>query len=191
MNIHPALINAASRGDRKAQYDLYRMCYPMLMATGMRYLKDKHEAAAVVNEAFVKIVQHLPNYTFGDVPFGAWAHRIMVNKLIDAFRREKKWRESVSFPEKWIEPANAQGERNEGELQLDAAYLQELLQRLPDATQHVFNLFAIEGYSHREISDLLGISEGTSKWHVNNARQQLQSWIKARNSAEQEYGKHR
>jgi RNA polymerase sigma factor (sigma-70 family) len=173
------MLNAAHRGDRKAQYALYRACYPVLMAVCARYKRDAQEAVAALNGGFLKIVQHLDRYQRDEVPFEAWIRRIMINTVIDEFRREKKWRELTVFTED-IERAHPQEpiDWNEAEQRLDVQYLENLLRRLPPVTQQVFNLFALDGFSHREIAELLGMSEGTSKWHVNHARTKLQIWVK-------------
>jgi len=180
VNLDPQLLQAAHKGDRKAQYALYRACFPVLMAVGMRYKRDKQDAVAAVNTGFLKIIQHLDRYKGDEVPFEAWIRRVMINTVIDEFRKEKKWRELTVFTEdiERVYPAEPI-DWNEADLRLDAQYLESLLQKLPPMTQKVFNLFALDGFSHPEISALLGMSEGTSKWHVSRARAQLQGWIKA------------
>ncbi len=177
MNVDPLLLQAAHRGDRKAQYALYRDCFPVLMAVCARYQRDEQATAAAVNNGFLKIIQHLDRYD-PEAPFIAWIRRIMINTLIDEFRREKKWRAQTTFPEdieREVPPEAV--DWNEAEQRLHVQYLESLLRRLPPMSQKVFNLFAVDGFSHREIAALLGISEGTSKWHVNQARHQLQVWI--------------
>ena len=176
MTVDPLLLQAAHRGDRKAQYALYRDCFPVLMSVCVRYRRDDQEAAAAVNSGFLKIIQHLDRYD-PEVPFVAWIRRIMINTLIDEFRREKKWRAQTTFPEDIERAANGAVDWNEAEQRLNVQHLESLLRRLPPMSQKVFNLFAVDGFSHREIADLLGISEGTSKWHVSQARRQLQVWI--------------
>lgn len=102
----------------------------------------------------------------------------MINTMIDMFRRDKKWRDAVVYVDE-IAPGGALDHTtwNDAEHQLNAQYLESLLRRLPPVTQQVFNLFALDGFSHREIGEMLDMSEGTSKWHVSFARKQLQSWI--------------
>lgn len=180
MNLDPQMLKAAHAGDRKAQYALYRSCFPILMAVCMRYKRDKQEAVAALNDGFLKIVNNLDRYKREEVPFEAWIRRIMINTIIDAFRKDKKWRELTVFTEH-IEQAYPEEpiQWNEAEQALNVNYLEGLLRRLPPVTRHVFNLFALDGYSHKEIGEILQISEGTSKWHVNHARVQLQSWIKS------------
>ena len=93
MQIDPQILLAAQRGDRKAQYQLYRICYPVLMAVCARYHRDEQDAVSALNNGFLKITQKLDTWRSGEVPFEAWIRRIMINTLIDMFRREKKWRE--------------------------------------------------------------------------------------------------
>ncbi|MBK7937279.1 MAG: sigma-70 family RNA polymerase sigma factor [Lewinellaceae bacterium] len=179
MNIDPQLLQAAHRGDRKAQYALYRVCFPVLMAVCVRYRRDEQEAVSALNNGFLKIIQHLDRYRRDEVPFEAWIRRIMINTAIDEFRREKKWRDLTVFSDEIErEYPHEPVDWNEAEQRFSVQHIEGLLRRLPPVTQHVFNLFALDGFSHREISELLGMSEGTSKWHVSNARKQLQSWIK-------------
>jgi RNA polymerase sigma-70 factor (ECF subfamily) len=179
MTVTPELLEAAREGARKAQYELYQQCYPVLMATCLRYRRDESEAAAALNDGFLKILQNLHRYS-PEVPFIAWIRRIQINTLIDMFRREAKWRDQVLLSEKIEQQSDAAAvDWNEADRKFDAEQLEVLLQRLPPVSRQVFNLFALDGYSHAEISTMLEMSEGTSKWHVSFARSQLRSWIKA------------
>lgn len=179
MTIDPQMLRAAYDGDRKAQYALYRVCFPILMAVCRRYRKDEQEAVAMLNIGYLKIIQNMDRYRVDEVPFDAWIRRIMINTAIDEFRRDKKYRELTAFTDT-IE-RSFPGEPidwNEADQRLNMAHLEALIHRLSPVTKQVFNLFAIDGFSHKEISVMLTISEGTSKWHVNHARTQLQGWIK-------------
>ncbi len=179
MTITPELLHAAGKGDRKAQYQLYRQCYPVLLAVCFRYRRDASEAAAALNDGFLKIVQHLHRYN-AEVPFEAWIRRIQINTLIDQFRREAKWRDTIQLTEKTEQLADAGAvDWNAADQQFDLDQLEGLIRRLPPVSQQVFNLFVLDGYSHAEISAMLDISEGTSKWHVSFARNQLRLWIRA------------
>jgi RNA polymerase sigma-70 factor (ECF subfamily) len=100
----------------------------------------------------------------------------MVNTLIDEYRKLKREREKVSYVENYYDSADF-SEVNEAVSKMDYKHLLEQINLLPEATRKVFNLFAIDGYGHKEIGELLGISEGTSKWHVNAARQKLKEYI--------------
>lgn len=178
MNLDPQLLQAAHNGDRKAQYALYRVCFPVLMAVCVRYRRDEQDAVSALNMGFLKIINNLDRYKRAEVPFEAWIRRIMINTAIDEFRREKKWRELTVFTDD-IERSHPEEPIvwSEVEKRVDVQQIETLMRRLPPMTQQVFNLFALDGFSHKEISDMLGMSEGTSKWHVNAARQKLQLWI--------------
>jgi RNA polymerase sigma-70 factor (ECF subfamily) len=179
VHLDPDLLHAAHSGDRKAQYTLYKACFPVLMAVCARYRKNQQDAVASLNNGFLKIVQNIPQFQQKAVPFEAWARRVMINTLIDEYRREKNWHELTVLTEDIGQSQpKASSTWNEADQQLDAQFLESLLHKLPPMTHKVFNLFALDGFSHQEISELLGMSEGTSKWHVSFARAQLQTWIK-------------
>jgi RNA polymerase sigma factor (sigma-70 family) len=178
MNLDPQLLQAAHKGDRKAQYALYRVCFPVLMAVCVRYRRDEQDAVSAMNMGFLKIINNLDRYRRDEVPFEAWIRRIMINTAIDEFRREKKWRELTVFTDDFEKTYPQEPiEWGEAEKRIDVQHLEALMRRLPPMTQQVFNLFALDGFSHKEISEMLGMSEGTSKWHVNAARHKLQAWI--------------
>ena len=173
MIIDPQLLQDARIGDRKAQYTLYRACYPVLMAVCVRYRRDEQEAVSALNNGFLKIVQHLDRYS-PEAPFEAWIRRIMINTMIDMFRRDKKWRSLTVFTgevERQSDPGNVAW--NDAEHHLNTQFLESLLRRLPPVTQQVFNLFALDGFSHREIGEMLDMRECTSKCHVRFARKPL------------------
>jgi RNA polymerase sigma factor (sigma-70 family) len=165
--IDETLIARCLREERKAQYELYRALYPMMMGVCSRYQRNRDDALALVNEGFLKILQNLRNMADG-VPFEPWARRIIINTVIDAYRRERNRREQ----EVPLSPTSdaEQAVANDYLAHMEAEAFAALLDRLPPVSRHVFNLFAVDGHSHQEIADLLGISTGTSKWHVSHAR---------------------
>ncbi len=167
------------RGDRKAEYQLYRSCFPVLIGVCMRYKQNRDDAVAILNVGFLKILKGLGNYE-STVPFEAWIRRIMINAIIDEFRRDRKVRELIEYKDFTANP-EAEYEQldfNKADQQFDAEQLEALISRLPPMSQKVFNLFAIDGYSHMEIGEMLGISSGTSKWHLSFARKKLQEMMR-------------
>lgn len=178
MNINRQLLLDCQKGDRKAEYQLYRSCFPLLMSVCMRYKKEEAAAAAVLNTGFLKILKGLSKYQ-SSVPFEAWIRRIMINTIIDEFRRDRKVRELIEYKDFTNLPENesTQLDFNKADQQFDAEQLEALIRRLPPVSQKVFNLFAIDGYSHMEIGEMLGISNGTSKWHLSSARKKLQEMM--------------
>jgi RNA polymerase sigma-70 factor (ECF subfamily) len=165
------------QNDRNAQSALYRVCYPILMRIGLRYATEDGMAPELVNMAFLKILQNLNKYV-ESVPFEAWIRRIMINTTIDEFRKNKKYKEIFvkNENETWEDTSHIV-DLNEADKILGAEDVQHLLQLLPDATRKVFNLFVFDEYTHKEIGELLGISEGTSKWHVSAARKELKQHL--------------
>ncbi len=177
MEVSSQLLKNAQRGDRKSQYELYQLCFPALMGISLRYKNNRQDAVSAVNSGFLKIIQKLDRFR-PEMPFEGWMKRVMVNTLIDEYRSERRWREVTHFSDNLEQHLpDEPHDWNEADLRFNAEQLEALLRRLPPTTQQVFNLFALDGFSHAEIGAMLHISEGTSKWHVSAARKQLQAWL--------------
>jgi RNA polymerase sigma factor (sigma-70 family) len=175
MNIQPTLIASCIKRDRKAEYELYKNTYSYLMSICLRYTRDKDMASEMLNVGFLKILSNLEKYNLA-IPFKVWIRKIMVNTLIDEYRKTKREKERVTYVEEYYDSANY-SEANEALSKINVQQIYALINDLPEATKQVFNLFVIDGYAHKEIADMLGISEGTSKWHLNAARQKLKDRI--------------
>ncbi len=184
------LIVACKQGDRKAQYMLYKKYYAFLMGICLRYKSDTPSAEAALNYGFFKIMTNLDKYSV-NTPFMSWMNRIMVNTLIDEYRKEKRNKEVFDSESNIMQISDfTSSDLNEAELNYDAEELLLMIKSLPEVTQNVFNLFAIDGYRHKEISDILGIKVGTSRWHLSSARKLLKDMIlKNRNQQKSNYGK--
>ncbi len=171
-------------GDRRGQFQLYKSCFNILMGVCIRYKKSEEEAASVVNVGFLKILNNLNKYKT-EVPFEAWIRRIMINTIIDDFRKNRKVKELIEHTDFSDYEASAElMDFNIADQLFDAKQLENFIQMLPPVSQKVFNLYAIDGYSHKEVGDLLGISEGTSKWHLSSGRKKIQEMMqKAINSS--------
>lgn len=175
MNIQPQLIALCIKQDRKAEYELYKLTYSYLMGICMRYSRDKDSASESLNMGFLKILKNLSTYK-PEIPFKSWIRRVMVNTLIDEYRKNKREREKVTYVEEYYDSTDF-SDVNEALSRINYNQLLVQINLLPEATKKVFNLFAIDGYSHKEIGEMLTISEGTSKWHLNAARQKLKEYI--------------
>lgn len=187
MTVSKELIEQCKDNDRLAQKALYKLCYPVLMAVCARYHRQEADAVHVLNEGFLKIVMNLDKHR-PEVPFEAWIRRIMLNTVIDDFRKNKKYQQNTDLGvSEGLDRNNSAHavSLNEGERELILKDMYRLIQQLPPMTNKVFNLHIIDGYSHAEIGEKLGMSEGTSKWHVSNARKLLQAAIQK--LKEQEY----
>lgn len=172
--IDKSLIDGCTRQDAKAQYQLYRALYPLMMSICTRYERNKQDAVARMNTGFLKVLENIGKRR-PEVPFEVWTRRILINTVIDDHRRNKKRKELEVVQEEF--DSTDRSEVNDYLRHMEAESFAELLRTVPPMSRDVFNLFAIDGYSHQEIAEMLHISEGTSKWHVSNARGILQKAI--------------
>ena len=183
--IDKKIIEACIKNDRRAQEKLYEWCYVKLMPMCARYHKNDEDARNVLNIGFVKICKNLEKV--GDAPFEAWIRRIIKNTIIDEFRKTKNYTQLVDIKEtdRELEVKSVNVE-NSVWSKLETDLLMGMLKRLPDVSRKVFNLFVIDGYSHKEIASMLDMSDGTSKWHLSNARKLLREMVNRLNKAEDE-----
>ncbi len=144
----------------------------------MRYASSEDDARDYMNVGFFKILTNLKKYN-PKAPFIAWSKRVMINATIDEMRRHKRYKSHVMVGSE-LPPEPTPIIFSEKEISADDIY--RYIQSLPPMTASVFNLFAIDGYKHREIAKLLKISEGTSKWHYSRAKERLRSIIQAHSS---------
>lgn len=171
------LLRACQAGDRKAQLRLYDQCYSLMMSVCIRYCRDRQEAGARLNMAFLKVLQHLDQFEPSG-SFPAWVSKITLRTLIDEFRSQQRhYTRHVYHGHELTDESNGRGEGSFREIDLDIDQVMEVIGRLPDMTREVFNLFAIDGYAHKEIAGLMAISENTSKWHVHEARRRIKEML--------------
>jgi len=164
------VVEGCIANNRKHQEALYRQFFPTMMGMCMRYTRDTEVAMTIVNDGFLKVFKRIRTYEFKGSLEG-WIRRIVFHALSDYFRRESKYIQFMVFEEK----DETQPEEIFSGINLNE--LIDLIDDLPPMTRTVFNLYAIEGYSHREIAEKFDISENTSKWHLANARSKLQAMI--------------
>jgi RNA polymerase sigma factor (sigma-70 family) len=176
MDVQQQLIDQCIDRDRKAEFRLYKVCYSYLMSICLRYTRNADKASEVLNIGFLRILNNLDKYR-PEVPFKAWVRRVMINTLINEYKKEKKHYETVLYVEDLYE-TDQFSELNEGISKIDADQIYGLIATLPPASQQVFNLYFVDGFKHKEIAEMLDISEGTSKWHLNAAREKLKKLIK-------------
>lgn len=164
------IINGCLKGSRRDQELLYRRYAARLYAVCLQYSGNDEEARDILQEGFIKIFENLVHYKY-EGSFDGWVRRIMVNTALEKYRsKHNLYRvdDIDRIPELDAEPDN------EDYAGLEARDLMEIIRELPPRYRIVFNLFAIEGYSHKEISDMMSISEGTSKSNLSRARVILQ-----------------
>lgn len=175
MNIELELITACINHERKAEYELYKITYSYLMGVCFRYTNSREEAEEMLNIGFLKILKNLDKYK-PEIPFKTWIRKVMINILIDEFRKEKKHKENIEYVEDYYETSDY-AEQNNAIAKMNVEQIHALIMKLPPMSQKVFNLFIIDGFGHKEIADMLNMSEGTSKWHLNFSRGKLKEMI--------------
>jgi len=165
------LAKACMDGNAKAQALLYERQSGQMMALCFRYGRDYEEAQDMFQEGFIKVFNKLDKYD-GKGPLGAWIRRTIANNALDHLRRVKREQRNISLfkvdfqavTDVEVQPLD------EEESALDADRLTELIGQMPDGYRTVFNLYAVEEYTHKEIADQLGITESTSKTQYRKAK---------------------
>ncbi|WP_158825451.1 RNA polymerase sigma factor [Mucilaginibacter lacusdianchii] len=165
------LISGCLQQNRHDQKMLYKAFYGFAMSICLRYAGNRYEAAEIMNQGFLKVFTNLEKYN-ADRPFAAWIGRIMMNTSVDYYRSNLKANRTGE-----LELADNIAHDDLPDQKLKYNDLIDMIQRLPNAYRTVFNLFAVEGYSHEEIAEMLGISIGTSKSNLFKAREKLKGMI--------------
>jgi RNA polymerase sigma-70 factor (ECF subfamily) len=166
------LVKNCLKGRREAQHLLYETHAEYMLGICYRYTKSMTDAEDVLQEGFIKVFKNLHQYKF-DGELGAWIRRIMVNTAINYLKQQSRSRVDLTFPESNLHPVS----NDDPEINLTVKELAELIRQLPAGYQTIFNLHAVEGYTHVEIGQLLGIHEGTSRSQYARARALLISWM--------------
>ncbi len=166
------LIRGCIEGDRRMQEELYRRFSPKMYAVCLRYASNADEAQDILQDGFIKVFKKLESFR-GEGSFEGWIRRIFVNTAIEHFRRKKYMqpvteREENTIEGKYISVLDELAEKD----------ILQLVTQLSPGYRTVFNMYVVEGYSHKEIGDMLGISEGTSKSQLSRAKAILQDLVK-------------
>jgi RNA polymerase sigma factor (sigma-70 family) len=167
------------KNDRKQQELLYKKLSPKMLAVCMRYAHDKDEAQDILQEGFIKMFNNAHKYR-GEGNLEGWVRRIMVHCAISRYRKLKPMVLVESFPEEYN--SSNHGYNAHG---LEAKDLLNLVDKLPDTYRSVFNLYAVEGYSHQEIGHTLGMSELLSRTTLHRARTLLKDTLNKLTAREQ------
>lgn len=169
------IIQGCIRNERRAQEELFKLFYGKMLAVCMRYISDRDSAQEVLQEGFIKIFEKLEVFDYKG-SFEGWIRRIVANTAIDSIRRSKRnpylTDNDADFVTDTYDPMAEREEHDFHDLKAELAL--EAIQQLSPAYRTVFNLYVMENYSHKEIGELLGISEGTSKSNLAKAKMNLQ-----------------
>ena len=169
------LIERAAKQNREAQHVLYELHAPKMLSVCRYYIKDVYQAEDVMLNGFFKVFKYLKTYKH-EGSFEGWIRRIMVRESISHLRQKKTIEFAVE--DDYLD----QGSANNINTNIEVAEIQHLIDSLPEGYRMVFVMYAIEGYKHNEIAELLKISEGTSKSQLFKARQMLQKKLKELNN---------
>jgi RNA polymerase sigma factor (sigma-70 family) len=170
------IIKGCRKQDRACQEYLYKKYYSLFLKICARYAKDMEDAEQLMNDGFLRIFTKIDGYE-NTGSFEGWMKRILVNTCLDYLRSKYlKTSMMMNFNINMV-AEQAVSTRNEAITKMEFRDLLKHIQSLPTITKTVFNLFVFEGYSHAEIAGMLEMSEGTSYWHVHQARKLLQKKI--------------
>lgn len=175
---HGELIEACIKGDREAQRSLYDIFSKKMYVVCLRYTKSQQEAEDVLQDSFIKVFKNLKGYR-GDSRLDYWIKRIVINTALNSQRKKL-----YMYPMVDIDDVQNVVSHSKALTDFNLEELLKMIRELPSGCQTVFNLFAIEGYSHKEIAEMLGVSEGTSKSQFSRARKLLQEKIAAEEKLE-------
>ena len=170
-----ALIKKARKQDRKAQQVLFSTHAPKMLSVCRYYIRDLQQAEEAMLNGFFKVFKYLDSYK-GEGSFEGWMRRIMVRESISFIRKQKQ----IEYPVEDIQVHENQVIETDTQLEVDD--IQKLIDELPEGYKMVFVMYAIEGYKHSEIAELLNISESTSKSQLFKARKVLQQRVNKLNN---------
>ncbi len=168
------ILKSCAEQDRRAVKMLYEHCYKQFIRMCMGYFSNHEDARFALNNGFLKIINGLQTVDLKTLQFNSWAKRIIANSLIDEYRKNKNHNAYI-LPKDTDRDLEYHGTNsfNKGEQDIEAQEIMDLLTTIPAVSAHVFRLFVIDGFGHKEIAELLDITEGTSKWHLSTARKLL------------------
>lgn len=176
-NIHQDLIDNCRKGDRKAQFRIYKLYYRNMYNISLRIVNDTQEAEDIMQESFLSAFEHIESYE-GQVSFGAWLRRIVINRSLDALKKKKA--DILSLDEAHEAASSVDEESDPEMVNLQVEEIHRCIKLLPDGYRIILSLYLLEGYDHEEIGEILDISSSTSRSQYTRARTKLASLIRER-----------
>ena len=168
VDIHKDIIERSKKGNSKAQYELYQLYAKAMYNTSYRMMNNQMEAEDLLQESFTEAFMKLHTFRY-ESTFGAWLKRIVVNKCINEIKRKKadlKFEDDMSM----YDSREESGDINVG---LSVKDIKRAMQNLPDGSRLIFSLYLLEGYDHREIAQILNVSESNSKSQYMRAKRKV------------------
>ena len=173
-DIHREIIELSKTGNPRAQYQLYKLYSKAMFNICVRMLNSIEEAEDLLQESFTDVFMKLNSFRY-ESSFGAWLKRIVINKCINAINKKKI---DLVFPDKPVEPDTRVEEVDYSGIDMDVQRIHHAVGKLPDGYRVIFSLYALEGYDHGEISQIMDISESTSKSQYLRAKQKIKELLK-------------
>lgn len=173
---HHRLVKDCLREKPSAQKELYELFAGPMLGVCYRYTKSIADAEDVLQEGFVKVFRNLHQYKH-EGELGGWIRRIMVTTAINYLKKNSRYQTEMIYTDDYLHAVT----NEHPEIRMEAKELAELIRQLPTGYQTIFNLHAVEGYTHVEIGEILGIHEGTSRSQYARARGLLISWLEKKN----------
>ena len=179
IDIHAGLIDKCREGDRRSQFEIYKLYYKAMYNICLRIVKNRNDAEDITQEGFISAFSNISTFT-GSVTFGAWLKRIVINRSLDFLKKNKL--NLIS-----IEEVNI-SEKDDEELdykKYEAKQIKDAITQLPDGYRVVASLYLFEGYDHDEIGEILGITSSASRSQLTRAKKKVIELLEKRNH----YGK--
>ena len=167
-NLHQDLIDQCREGDQRAQFKIYKLYYKAMYNTSLRIVNHSQEAEDIMQEAFLSAFQKLESYR-GEVSFGAWLKKIVINRSLDYLRKNNPEYQDVDT----LADVEGKDSPDEYSLQYDVERIKTAVSRLPDGYRTILSLYLFEGFDHDEISEILGVAPSTSRSQFSRARKRL------------------
>jgi len=175
-DIHREIIELSKVGNQKAQFQLYKLYSKAMFNICYRMLNNREEAEDLLQESFCDAFMKLESFRY-ESSFGAWLKKIVINKCINSINKRKV---KLVFPENLGEIDKTEDDKVDYEdIRMDVLKIQKAVEQLPDGYRIIFSLYALEGYDHTEISEIMKISESTSKTQYLRARQKIKELLKS------------
>jgi RNA polymerase sigma factor (sigma-70 family) len=166
------LVKECIKGSPEAQRQLYDQFSEVMLGVCYRYTKSQMDAEDVMQEGFIKVFRNLGQFKF-EGELGGWIRRIMVNTALNYLKKNRNYQSDLSYLDNGMHPVSDENP----DVKLLAKDLADLIRQLPTGYQTIFNLHAVEGFTHVEIGKMLGINEGTSRSQYARARSLLIAWL--------------
>ncbi len=173
-DIHRHLIKQCREGDHQAQFRIYKLYYKAMYSTALRIVKTSQEAEEVMQDAFLSAFEKIGEFK-GEVSFGAWLKKIVINRSLDLLRKKKILFDDLEEADTAV--ATEEISDDEQYTMIDVQRIKAALKQLPEGYRTILSLYLFEGYDHEEIAGILGISPVTSRTQYSRGRKKLKELL--------------